>query len=74
MAVINALKRLCCLAVGVPNPCVYMHEYERPCTHIKDPVVHVRVWWIMHLWKHNNNQHACGTAEDRIWLPKWRRN
>ena len=26
--------------------CVYMHSYERPCTHVKDPVVHVRVWWI----------------------------
>ena len=28
--------------------CVYMHAYERPCTHIKDPVLdHIRVWWIM---------------------------
>ena len=27
-----------------PTPvCFYMHAYERPCTHVKDPVVHVRV-------------------------------
>ena len=31
-------KRLCCLAVGVPNPRVYTHAYERPgATHVKDP-------------------------------------
>ena len=26
--------------------CVYTHACERPFTHVKDPVVHVRVWWI----------------------------
>ena len=26
--------------------CWYTHAYERPCTHFKDPVVHVRVQWI----------------------------
>ena len=25
-------KRLCWLAVGVPNPGVYTHAYDRPCT------------------------------------------
>ena len=30
------------IAVGVPNPCVYTHTYERPCKHVKDPVVHVK--------------------------------
>ena len=40
-------KRLCCFTVGVPNPRVYTHVYERPCTHVKDPVVHVRVRWVM---------------------------
>ena len=33
-------KMLCQLIVGVPNSCVYMHA------HIKDPMIHVRVWWI----------------------------
>ena len=28
-------------------PVVYTHEYERPCTHVIDYVVHVRVRWIM---------------------------
>ena len=36
-------KRLCWLAVSVPNPCLYTHAYKRSCTHVKDPVVHVRV-------------------------------
>ena len=42
----------------MPNPRVYAHaqEYERPRTHVKDPVeVHVRFGG---LWKHENNQHA----------------
>ena len=44
----SELKRLCWLAVSVPcNPRVHTHAYERPCTHVKDPVVHVRVWWVM---------------------------
>ena len=31
-----------------PTPvCIYMHAYERPCTHVKDHVVHVRIQWIM---------------------------
>ena len=30
-----------------PTPRVYTHAYERPCTHVKDPVVRVRVRWIM---------------------------
>ena len=34
--------RLCWLAVGVPNPRVYMHAYKRPCTHVKDLLVHVK--------------------------------
>ena len=34
------------IAVGVPIPCVYTHAYERSYTHVKNPVVHVRVWWI----------------------------
>ena len=29
-------KRLCWLAVGVPNPRVYTQAYERPCTYFKD--------------------------------------
>ena len=49
------VKKLFWLAVGVPNPRVYTHAYERPCTHVKDPVVQVSVWWIMDTW---NNQHA----------------
>ena len=36
-------KMLCWLAVGVPNPHVYKHAQEWSRTHIKDPVVHVRV-------------------------------
>ena len=40
-------KRLCWLAVSVPKLCVYTHAYGRLCTHVKDPVVHVRVRWIM---------------------------
>ena len=47
-------KRLCCLAVGVPNPRVYTHADERPCTHITDHVVHE----FGGLWKHEHNQHA----------------
>ena len=52
-----------------PIPVCYMHAYERPCTHVKDPVVHVGV--------HENNQHAYvppNIPEDGMWLPKWRRN
>ena len=30
--------------VVCPTPVLYTDAYERPC---KDPVVHVRVWWIM---------------------------
>ena len=30
-----------------PTPRVHTHAYERPCTHIKHPVVHVRVRWMM---------------------------
>ena len=31
-----------------PTPmCIHTHTYERPFTHVKDPVVHVGVWWIM---------------------------
>ena len=30
-----------------PTPHVHTHAYERPCTHVKDPIVHVRVRWIM---------------------------
>ena len=48
---VSKSKRLCWLAVGVPSPCVYTHTYERPCTHVKDPAVHVRVWWTMETWK-----------------------
>ena len=44
-------KGLCWLAICVPNPCVYTHAYTSPCTHIKDPVVHVRVRWIMETQK-----------------------
>ena len=44
-------KRLCGLAVGVPNPCVYTQTYERPCTHVMGPVAHVRVRWIMETHK-----------------------
>ena len=40
-------KRLCRLAVGVPNLHVYTQAYERPRAHVKNSVVHVRVWWIM---------------------------
>ena len=28
-------------------PRVYTHSYERLCTHVEHPVVHVRVRWIM---------------------------
>ena len=54
--------------MGVPNPRVYTHTYERPRTHVKHHVVHVRVRWIM---VHRNSQHAlvC-TPEDGMWLPK----
>ena len=27
----------------MPSPRVYTHACERPCTHVKDPTVHVRV-------------------------------
>ena len=37
---------MCWLGVGVPNPCVYTRAQEWSCTHIKDPVVYVRVRWI----------------------------
>ena len=29
-----------------PNPCVYTHSQKWSCTHVKDPVVHVRIRWI----------------------------
>ena len=59
-------KRLCWLAVSVLNPRVYTHEYERPCTHITDPVVHVRVRWIM---EHKNNQHALVPKKTECGCP-----
>ena len=34
----------------------YTHAQES-CTHVKDPVVHVRVWWIMQTRK-DPAQHA----------------
>ena len=34
-----------------PTPSVYTHASERPCTHVKDPVVIVRIRWIMETWK-----------------------
>ena len=45
-------SKKCCacadsLSVSVPNPRVYTHAYERSRTHVKDPVVHVKVRWIM---------------------------
>ena len=39
-------------------PCVYAHAYEKPCTHVKDPVVHVMTSELGGLWKHENNQYA----------------
>ena len=41
-----------------PTPCVYVytHAYERPCMHVKDPVVHVRVRWNM---EHTKKDPAC---------------
>ena len=45
------VKMLCWLIVSVPNPRVYTHAYEWPRTHVKDPVVRVRVWWITEAWK-----------------------
>ena len=39
----------CRLSYGVrTHPCAYINI----CTHIKDPVVHVRVQWIMEILKH----------------------
>ena len=36
----------CRLSYGVPTPpCAIACSYI--CAHVKDPVVHVRVWWIM---------------------------
>ena len=34
-----ALTRCRC----APTPCVSTHAYDRPCTHVKEPTVHVRV-------------------------------
>ena len=40
-------KTLCFLAaVLVSNPRVYTHAEEGPRTHVKDPVVHVKVRWV----------------------------
>ena len=51
-------------------PRVNTHAYERPCTHVKDSVVHVRVRWIMQTRKYP----VCTCIpEDGMWLPKWRR-
>ena len=30
--------------------CVQLHVFT--CAHVKDPVIHVRVWWIMETLKH----------------------
>ena len=44
------VRLLCWLVVGVPHPCVYMHAEDH--THVKDPVVHVRVRWMPETRKH----------------------
>ena len=41
-----------------------MHAYERPCTHIKDPVV-----LFDGLWEHKNNQHALVPPEMECGYP-----
>ena len=65
-------KRLCWLAVGVPNLCVYTHAYKRPCTHIEDPVVHVRVWWIIETRKKTTPACTC-TPKMECGCPSGRR-
>ena len=45
-----------------PRSCGYTHA-KRSHTHIKDSVVHVRVWWIMETLKHP----AC-PADCVVWL------
>ena len=48
---------LCTLSYGVHTPpCANAHIYI--CVHIKDPVIHVRVQWIMETLKHP----ACTTG------------
>ena len=38
------------------------------CAHIKDPVVHVRVWWIMETLKHPACTVGCVAQLRRSWL------
>ena len=59
-------KALCWFAVGVPNPHVYTHAYSwSRCTHVKDPVVRVRVWWIMETRK----DPACALISS-VWVAR----
>ena len=58
-------KILCWLAVGVPNPHVYTHVQEWSHIHVKDPVVHVRVWWITETQKDLTKKHALCWQEDK---------
>ena len=40
-------------------PCVYIYMHaKRSHTHVKDPVAHVRVWWVMETLKHQ----ACAVG------------
>ena len=38
------------------SPCVYVTRAKRSHAHVKDPVVHGRVWWVMETPK--TTQHA----------------
>ena len=63
------IKKVCADSLSVcPTPvCIYTRAYERPCTRVKDPVVHVRVRWIMETPK--KHRHALVPPKTGMWLP-----
>ena len=54
---------MCLLAIQ----CVY-NACERPCTHVKDPLIHV-MSEVSGLWKHKNNQHALVPLKTECGCP-----